>query len=428
MLKNLRLQRRLTDASPVFFIAVAGFSAFAAYCCMYALRKPFAAAPFEGIEVWGVQYKIAAVIAQVAGYALSKFVGIRLVAAIRPVQRGWVLLAAGAWALLALLGFALAAPGWGLFWMFMNGLPLGITWGLVFAYLEGRRVTELLAAFLCANIIFSSALVKSAGKSLLDAGRVSDFWMPFWVGLLFFPLLLLCIWLLDHLPAPDPTDEAARSPRSAMSKADRRALFARYRPGWIMLIGIYLILTIIRDIRDNFAVEIWRELGWGHRADILTTAEVPVALTVLAGLSMLSWVGHNFRALYYNHAIVWGGALLLLLSTLWFERGILHPLVWMITSGVGILFPYILFNGAIFDRLLGAFREKGNVGFLMYMADAVGYLGSVAVLLWRNFYLPKLSWLHFYEQTCLAGALITGLLGLFSWQYFKQQFKKIQNA
>lgn len=428
MFKSLRLQRRLAGTPPAFFIIVAGFSAFVAYCCMYALRKPFAAAPFEGIEIAGVQYKIAAVIAQVAGYALSKFMGIRLVAAIRPGQRGWALLAAGAWALLALLGFALAAPAWGIFWMFMNGLPLGITWGLVFAYLEGRRVTELLAAFLCANIVFSSGLVKTVGKSLLNAGRVTDFWMPFWVGSLFFPLLLVCIWLLDHLPAPGPADEAARSPRSAMHKAERRALFVRYRPGWMMLIAIYLVLSIVRDIRDNFAVEIWRELGWGHRADILTTAEVPVALAVLAGLGMLSWVGHNFRALYYNHAIVWGGALLLLLSTWLFDGGILHPLAWMVTSGIGILFPYILFNGAIFDRLLGVFREKGNVGFLMYMADAVGYLGSVAVLLWRNFYLPQLSWLHFYEQICLGGAGITGLLALFSWQYFKLQYKQVQNV
>ena len=50
--------------------------------------------------------------------------------------------------------------------MFINGLPLGMVFGLVMAYLEGRRQTEMLAAVLCASFIVSSGFVKSVGKWL----------------------------------------------------------------------------------------------------------------------------------------------------------------------------------------------------------------------------------------------------------------------
>ena len=157
------LQRRLTRSSPFLFVLIAGAVAFAAYGSVYALRKPFTAAAFDGMLLWGVQYKIALVIAQVAGYALSKFLGIRIISGLKSGRRAWALLLLSAVALLALLGFALSPPSWGIFWLFINGMPLGMAWGVVFSYLEGRRVTELLAAILCINFILSSGFVKTVG-------------------------------------------------------------------------------------------------------------------------------------------------------------------------------------------------------------------------------------------------------------------------
>lgn len=371
--------------------------------------------------VAGVQYKIAVVIAQVAGYALSKFIGIRFVSSLRPEQRGLALLSLAGIAALSLLGFAVSPPFFGLFWMFLNGLPLGMAWGLVFGYLEGRRVTEALAALLCINFIVSSGFVKTVGKYLLVAWQVPEFWMPFLTGMLFLPVLVFCIWYLEHLPPPSAEDEAARSPRSAMSAEQRRALFIRYWPGLLLLVGCYLALTMVRDVRDNFAVELWAELGWGQKASILTTAEIPIALLVLAGVGALSWVKDNLRALWFYHLAMLAGAMLMWGATILFQQGCLSAVYWMVLSGVGIIFPYILFNGAIFDRLMATFQEKGNVGFLMYIADATGYLGSVAVLLWRNFGVKELSWVRFFEQLCLYGAVLLAVLGLLSWRYFRSK-------
>lgn len=44
-----------------------------------------------------------------------------------------------------------------------------------------------------------------------------------------------------------------------------------------------------------------------------------------------------------------------------------------------------------------------NGGFLIYVADASGYLGTVFMLIYKNFFAPDLEWLSVF----LAGAFIT---------------------
>lgn len=423
MFRSKSLSRRLANASPAAFIAVAGLCAFLAYCCVYAFRKPFTASTFAGQELWGIQFKIVLVTAQVAGYALSKFIGIRLISGMNARRRIALLAGTVGIAGLSLLGFGLTPYPWNALWMFVNGLPLGMAWGLVFSYLEGRRVTEALAALLCINFIVSSGFVKTTGKWLMDNQGISEQWMPFAVALLFLPLLVLCLWMMEHLPLPSEADLAQRSARSQMSAHDRRELFLRYAPGLILLTGIYLILTIVRDVRDNFAVEIWSELGFGGQAGILTTAELPIAALSLLLAGVLMYVKNNYTAFRLNHACTFGGAILLAGSTLLFQQGVIGPVIWMITSGFGLFLPYILFNGVLFDRLLATFRERGNVGFLMYTADSVGYLGSVVVLLWRNFGSAQTNWLDFYTRLCYGGAMLVLVLTTASYFYFSNKYR-----
>ncbi len=419
MLQIPAWKRYLSRSSPIVFILIAGMVAFTAYGCVYAFRKPFTAARFSGLEIWGVQYKIALVISQVAGYALSKFVGIRLISALGATRRPVLLLLITGCATLSLLGFAVSPLSWGVFWLFLNGLALGMAWGVVFGYLEGRKVTEALAALLCMNFILSSGFVKTVGKWMIQEKGISEFWMPFTVGVLFLPVLLLCVWLLEHLPPPTMADREQRNERVAMTAGDRRGLFQRYAPGLLLLTGIYLILTVIRDVRDNFAIEIWTDLGFGNQPALLTTAELPIALMVLISVGAMTLISDNFRALWINHIILIGGAALTILSTFLFQKGMLSPIPWMILSGGGIFLSYILFNGVIFDRLLAAFREKGNAGFLIYMADSVGYLGSVLVLLWRNFGKNDLEWVAFFSDLCLYGSAAIFLLGALSLGYIR---------
>ncbi len=417
----------MASASPAVFIVVAGLFSFVAYCCIYAFRKPFTAGTYADLELWGIQFKIVLVTAQVAGYALSKFIGIRIISGMTPQRRTTYLFGLVGVAGLSLLGFAVTPFPWNAVWMFVNGIPLGMAWGLIFSYLEGRRVTEALAAILCVNFIISSGFVKTTGKWLLVSHGVSELWMPFVVALMFLPALLICIWVLEHLPPPSEADKAQRAPRNRMTSAECKALFMRYAPGLVLLVATYLVLTIVRDLRDNFAVEIWDELGFKGQASILTTAEIPVAICSLLAVGAMMFVKDNFRALWLNHALAVLGAILLFGGTFLFQSGLISPIIWMISSGFGLFLPYILFNGVLFDRLMASFRERGNVGFLMYVADSIGYLGSVVVLLWRNFGAGEMSWLNFYIKLCYLGAALCVGLMLLSWYYFFKKRRQSQS-
>jgi hypothetical protein len=78
--------------------------------------------------------------------------------------------------------------------MFINGIPLGMIWGIVFSYIEGRKTTEIIGLFLCSSFVVSSGFTKSVGKFLMDTFPISEFWMPFSAGLVFIiPLIFFGI-------------------------------------------------------------------------------------------------------------------------------------------------------------------------------------------------------------------------------------------
>src|SRR5450432_3641703 len=199
-----RLRAGLAQANPIVFTAVAGLAGFSAYFSMYAFRKPFAAATFDAVPGWHfvLDYKIALVLAQVLGYAISKLIGVKFVSEIGPARRSIAILSLIGASWLALVAFAVIPAPWNVAAMFFNGLPLGMIWGLVFGYMEGRRVSEALGAILCASFILSSGVVKSVGAWLMTSAHVDRFWMPAAAGALFFPLLLVSVWVLGQLPPP----------------------------------------------------------------------------------------------------------------------------------------------------------------------------------------------------------------------------------
>ncbi len=79
----------------------------------------------------------------------------------------------------------------------------------------------------------------------------------------------------------------------------------------------------------------------------------------------------------------------------------------MILAGSGLYVAYNPINAVLFDRLVAASGRIANAGFLIYVADSVGYLGSVVLLLWRNFGQASLDWLQFFTR----GAYATSVVG-----------------
>jgi MFS family permease len=414
----MTFSQRLERAHPALFCAYAGLAAFSAYFAMYAFRKPFSAATFDHVAGWGflLDYKVALIIAQVLGYALSKIIGVKLISEMGHRRRALAIIGLIALSWLALVLFAVLPVPWNVAALFLNGLPLGLIWGLVFSYVEGRRTSEMIGAILCASFILSSGVVKSVGRWLLDDKGISAFWMPATTGALFFPVLLIAVLGLSLLPPPNAADRAERTERAPMNGAQRAAFFRKHSAALIPLIIAYVLLTAFRDFRDNFAAEIWQALGYKDVATMFTASEIPVALLSLATLGLLMVVRDNMRALLLVHGAVMAGALLIGASTLAHQMGWLGPASWMILTGAGLYMAYTPFNAMLFDRIIAATREVGTAGFLIYLADASGYAGTVGLLLLRNFSAIKLDWLSFFEAIayctsilCFGGVLLSAL-------------------
>jgi hypothetical protein len=420
----------LERANPVLFTTVAGLAGFSAYFSMYAFRKPFSAATFAVVPGWSfvLDYKIALVIAQVAGYALSKMLGIKIISELDPARRAPAIVVLILTAELALVMFALIPAPWNVAAMFLNGLPLGMIWGLVFGFMEGRRTSEVLGAVVCASFIVSSGAVKSVGKLVMLYWHVSPFWMPAVAGALFLPLLFVSVMALSALPPPNALDEAARVRRAPMGAAARSAFLAEYGIGVGLLVAAYVLATALRDFRDNFAAELWSGLGYGNGAAIFTASELPVAVLALIALGLIMTVRDNARALIVIHAVIIAGLALLGGSTLAFHLGWLGPISWMILSGAGLYMAYTPFNAMLFDRMIAVSGRIGTAGFLIYVADASGYVGSCALLIWRNFGLMQLNWMQVFTASAYGTSLIGIVLVALSAVFFLRKAAAVDVA
>lgn len=390
----------------LLFVLHASLAAFGTYFCMYAFRKPFSVATFGGLAFMGMDYKILLVIAQVLGYALSKFVGIKVISELKPNRRLLYLISLIVLAEMSLLLFAWVPAPYNIPFMFLNGFPLGMIWGIVFSYIEGRRFTDILGVVLSASFIVSSGVVKSVGLYVMNSWGVSEFWMPSVTGALFFIPLLICSYLLQKVPPPTPEDIANRTERIPMTAMDRKNLVKKFFFPLLLIVVFYTFLTAFRDFRDNFARELWDSIGYQGDASVFSTSEIIIAIVVLLIIGAIFYIKDNFKALLTYHALLLLGTLVLAASTAMFQMGILDPFIWMVSTGFGLYICYVPFNCLFFDRFIASFKVKGNSGFLIYIADAFGYVGSVLVLLYKNFGQANLSWLNFFVYGTYAVAII----------------------
>ena len=77
----------------------------------------------------------------------------------------------------------------------------------------------------------------------------------------------------------------------------------------------------------------------------------------------------------------------------------------MIALGAGLYLAYTPFNALLFDRFIAASGRTGTAGFLIYVADACGYVSSVALLVFRNFVGARLSWVQFLIHISYVSAV-----------------------
>jgi len=386
---------------------------FSTYFCMYAFRKPFSAGQYEDLSLFGTQIdlKTAFVISQTIGYTLSKYVGIKLCSEVTRGRRLGMLLSLVVMAEVALLLFAVLPEQLKILALLANGLPLGMVWGIVVWYLEGRRTSELLLAGLSGSFILASGVSKDVGRWLMSEHGVPEFWMPFAAGLVFLVPFLISALLLDQLPNPDVADQQARTVRKPMGGAERISFLRQFIVPLTMLILCYLFLTAYRDFRDNYGIEVFTELGYGKEPGIFSKSEIWVAFGVLVPLALLFCIRDNFRALLAAFGLMIAGALSLGISTLLLDRGTISGLTWMILIGIGSYLAYVPYGSILFDRMIASTQVVGTAVFAIYVADALGYTGSVALQLFKDLVVGDATRLAFLRSfTYVLSAGTTGLI------------------
>lgn len=395
-------------------------AAFGSYFCIYALRKPFTAAEFAEPVVWGVGFKTLLVTAQVFGYALAKVIGIRVIAELPRRRRIAMMIQLVLAALAALLLFGILPRPWNAVCLFLNGLPLGMMFGLVLGFLEGRRRTEALAAGLCASFILADGFTKTVGTWLLRQG-VAEEWMPGLAGALFLLPLAGFMAMLATLPDPARSDVAARTERVTMDRTARLALVRRFGPGLAALTLVYLSVTIVRSMRGDFAPEIWRGLGFTGTPSLFTQSEMLVAAGVLLVSGSLAWIRDNRLAFFVALLTCMGGFLLMGGALFARQAGWIGGFSFMVLLGLGLYLPYVAMQAAVFERMLAMTRHPGTIGFLVYLIDAISYPGYIAVMLVANWVQPQgdvFGWLTTASQLAI-GVSLASLT--FAWWYFARQ-------
>lgn len=414
----------LLKSNRAWFSLWAIVAAFGVYFCTYAFRKPFTAGLYEDHTVFGMNYKIVLILTQVVGYMSSKFIGVHVIAALKPSKRIQLILLLIGVSQVGLVLFAVLPKQLAWAAMFLNGLPLGMVWGVVFSFLEGRKVTEMLALGLSANMILTSGVLKTIYFFIHQVTGLSEFAMPAVLGFLFLIPLLGFVWMLSVLPPPTAEDKQLRSKRIPMQKRHKRVAMGRYGFGIVLIIGIYALLTTMRDFRDNFAVEIWQEIDPQQDFTIFAKMEAYITVFVLLGVGLLAVIKDNLKA----YGLICGTFLAAfacvgIATKAYTNHGIMaHS--WMLLLGVGLFFPYILIQIAYFERIIALFKIKGNVGYFVYLCDSVGYLGSVGILFYKEFVGGELT----YSAILVAFATLTAILGgiftllqlvFFTWKYIQ---------
>jgi hypothetical protein len=401
---------------------------FLTYATVYGFRKGFTVCTFDGISYVGISYKTWLVVTQVVGYMLSKFYGIRFIAELKRFGRGKLILMLTGVSWSGLLLFALVPAPYNIIFMFLNGFPLGMIWGVVFSYVEGRKATDFIGAALAVSFIFSSGFVKTIAKTLEINFHLAEVWVPFFTGLAFALPLILFVYLLEKIPPPSEEDIQLRSNRVPMTKEKRKEFIRMFFSGLVTVVIIYVFSTIFRDIRDNFMADMLKEMGFNNDPSLFTKTETPTTLIILLIIGSMVLIRNNFKALMYSHYFILMGFVISGISSFMFIQNQLSPIWWMTLVGLGLYMTYIPFNCIFFERLIATFKFPGNVGFLIYVADAFGYLGSVGVLITKEILHVKLRWTSFYSYG-VAFLSIVGVAGtIVSLIYFSTKYKKEKGA
>lgn len=392
-MKQTTNQKHLSDA---LLILLAGGAALLSYSLVYALRKPYTAASFEGLTFMGSDYKVAVTTIQILGYVIAKFFGIKIISELKKENRFRFFVGSAILAELALVGFGLLEAPYNVAAMFVNGLSLGCMWGVIFSFIEGRKVTDILASLLGVSMVFSSGVAKSFGLFAMNEMQIDQFWMPAVIGGFALPLLVFMGYMLKRLPQPTAEDIALRNERVVLDGKGRVALFRKYAPILTLLFIGNFMLLVLRDIKEDFLVNI---LDMSNQSSwLFARIDTIVTLIILGIFALFAFFRSNIRALLWLMTLVIAGCLTMTYVSFHYETLNLKPVTWLFIQSLSLYIAYLTFQTIFFDRFIACFRIKGNVGFFIALIDFIGYLGTVTLLSTKEFLNIELEWFALFNH------------------------------
>ncbi len=414
--------------------------AFLTYFCMYAFRKPFGAATYEGLEFLGtgIKLKTTFVIGQIIGYTLAKYYGCKFCSEIGRSQQAKALVIMIVIAEAALLGFAVLPASFKVLAIFINGIPLGMVWGLVSRYLEGRKTAELLFAGLSCSYIVASSAVKAVGGWVMGQGvgkfwgqgvsevvgeGVSEFWMPVTTGAIFFLPFVVSVFFLNKLPDPSAEDISNRSERTIMDSKARSSFFKQFMGGMIMLLILYFFLTAYRDVRDMYMPEVFAAMQYDFDPTLFIKADLLSGVGIMIVMALLILAKDHRRGLIAVFCVMMGGMLLMGGATLLKDFGLISGLWWMILIGFGAYLAYVPFGAVLFERIMASTRAAGTAVFAIYLSDAIGYTGSVSLQLYKDLGQAELDYYQFLRFFTYGMAALGTILFILSGRFFLAKVK-----
>ena len=380
--------------------------------------------------------KTALVVSQIIGYMLAKYAGIKFVSEASRARRAWMVAGLVAWAELAMVLFAVLPAEWKVAAILFNGFPLGMIWGLMVRYLEGRRTSDILLAGLACSFIVASGVFKDVGRAVIAGDAISilgvgfpnplpaldQFWMPAATGFLFAFPFLVTLWLLNQLPEPSASDVAARTEREPMDKERRREFLMLYLPGLVLLVAAYAGLTAFRDYRDAYLVDVLQQLGYTYAADKvrITRMELGVAFGVLLTMGLLYLIKNNQRALLAALSVIVVGFVVMGVATLLHVTGQISGYWWAALIGLGGYMAYVPYNTVLFERLIASTGFVGTAVFAIYVADSAGYTCSISMQVGKDLLAPDASRTQFLQGlsglVSVVGAVCAIAGGFYFWR------------
>jgi hypothetical protein len=332
--------------------------------------------------------------------------------------------------------FAILPAEWKVAAILLNGFPLGMIWGLMVRYLEGRRASDILLAGLACSFIVASGVFKDVGQAVMAGDAIpvlglsfpnplpalDQFWMPAATGLLFTAPFLFTLWLLDQMPEQSPSDIAERTLRTPMDGPRRRQFLMSYLPGIALLVAAYALLTAFRDYRDFYLVDVLKQLGYTYADNKagITRMEMGVALSVLAMMGLLYLIKNNQRALLAALSVIVIGFIMIGVATLLHATGQISGYRWALLIGLGSYMAYVPYNSVLFDRLMASTGFVGTAVFAIYVADSAGYTCSISTQLAKDLLAPTTSRTEFLQMlstfVSIVGASSAAIAGIYFWR------------